>query len=68
MTLFCMTLVLFRARNVWERGLDVDYRNEVMWQKYIEMEMKHKFVNHARNIFDRAVQLQPRVDKFWYAS
>ena len=30
------------------------------------MEMKNKFINHARNIWDRAVQLHPRVDMFWY--
>jgi hypothetical protein len=30
------------------------------------MEMKHKFVNHARNVWDRAVSLLPRVDQFWY--
>ena len=30
------------------------------------MEMKHKNVNRARNIFDRAVQILPRVDTFWY--
>ena len=27
--------------------------------------MKGKFVNHARNIYDRAVTLHPRVDSFW---
>lgn len=30
------------------------------------MEMKHRNVNHARNIWDRAVALLPRVDQFWY--
>ncbi len=30
------------------------------------MEMKHKFVNHARNVWDRAVTLHPRVDQLWY--
>lgn len=30
------------------------------------MEMRHKFVNHARNIWDRAIQLLPRVDQLWY--
>jgi len=30
------------------------------------MEIKHKNVNMARNIFDRAVTVQPRVDAFWY--
>lgn len=30
------------------------------------MEMKHKFVNHARNVWDRAITLLPRVTQFWY--
>lgn len=32
----------------------------------MQMEMKNKFINHARNIWDRAVTLMPRVDVFWY--
>jgi crooked neck len=55
-----------RARSVFERALDVDYRNQVLWLKYAEMEMKNKFINYARNLWDRAVQLMPRVDQFWY--
>jgi crooked neck len=30
------------------------------------MEMKHKQINHARNIWDRAVTILPRVNQFWY--
>lgn len=30
------------------------------------MEMKNKFVNHARNIWDRCVTLFPRVDIYWF--
>ncbi|KAK4734638.1 hypothetical protein R3W88_008899 [Solanum pinnatisectum] len=30
------------------------------------MEMKNKFVNHARNLWDRAVIRLPRVDQLWY--
>ena len=30
------------------------------------MEMKNKFVNHARNVWERACSLMPRVDAFWY--
>ena len=37
-----------------------------MWLKYAEMEMKNKFINHARNIYDRAVAVLPRYDQFWY--
>ena len=55
-----------RARSVFERGLDVDYRNQTIWFKYAEMEMKNQFINHARNVWDRAVSLHPRVDNFWF--
>lgn len=34
--------------------------------QYAEMEMRHRFVNHARNIWDRAVSVLPRVDQLWY--
>ncbi|KAL6056271.1 Crooked neck-like protein 1, variant 2 [Balamuthia mandrillaris] len=30
------------------------------------MEMKHKNINHARNVWDRAITLLPRVSQFWY--
>lgn len=30
--------------------------------KYVEMEMRHKFINHARNVFERAIYMLPRVD------
>ena len=49
-----------RARSVFERALEIDYKNVSLWLKYVEMEMKHKFVNHARNVFERAVDLLPR--------
>ncbi|KAK9114221.1 hypothetical protein Syun_021018 [Stephania yunnanensis] len=55
-----------RARSVWERALEVDYRNPTLWLKYAEVEMKNGFVNHARNVWDRAVMLLPRVDQLWY--
>eukprot|EP00877_Chromochloris_zofingiensis_P007788 jgi/Chrzof1/3262/Cz12g18090.t1 len=55
-----------RARSVWERALDVDYRIVSTWLKYAEMEMRHRFINHARNIWDRAVTLLPRIDQLWY--
>lgn len=28
--------------------------------------MKNKFVNHARNVWDRTVTIHPRIDVFWY--
>ncbi|XP_047326211.1 crooked neck-like protein 1 [Impatiens glandulifera] len=55
-----------RARSIWERALEVDYRNHTLWLKYAETEMKNKFVNDARNVWDRAVTLLPRVDQLWY--
>jgi len=30
------------------------------------MEMKNKFINHARNVWERACKHLPRVDQFWY--
>jgi hypothetical protein len=41
----------------------VDYHNVSVWLKYVDMEMRHRRVNHARNLWDRAVQLLPRVDQ-----
>lgn len=55
-----------RARSIFERALDVDYRNIGLWIKYAEMEMRNKQVNHARNLWDRAVVLMPRANQFWY--
>lgn len=54
-----------RARSIWERALDTDYRNPVLWLNYAEMEMRHRFINHARNVLDRAVALLPRNDHLW---
>ena len=51
---------------MWERALDVTYTNPTTWLKYAEMEMRHRFINHARNVWDRAVTLLPRVDQLWY--
>jgi crooked neck len=33
---------------------------------YTEMELKARNVQHARNLYDRAVTLLPRIDLFWY--
>jgi crooked neck len=55
-----------RARSVYERGLEHEYRNHSLWMKYIEMEQRQKNVNRARNLFDRVVSILPRVDLFWY--
>lgn len=34
--------------------------------QYAEMEMRNRFINHARNVWDRAVTLLPRIDQLWY--
>lgn len=52
-----------RSRSVWERALDVSHRNVSVWLKYAEMEMRHKQINHARNVWDRAVSILPRIDQ-----
>jgi crooked neck len=51
---------------VYERALEIEHRNNTLWLKLIEMEMRHKNVNRARNVFDRVVMILPRVDVFWY--
>lgn len=60
-----MLFYLHRSRSIYERGLDVDHRNITLWLKYAEMEMKNRQVNHARNIWDRAITILPRVNQFW---
>lgn len=55
-----------RARSIYERALDVDYRNITIWLKYAEMEMRNRQINHARNLWDRAVTILPRVNQLWY--
>lgn len=44
----------------------MDPRCITLWLRYAEMEMKNRQVNHARNVFDRAVRLLPRCNQFWY--
>ena len=46
--------------------MDVDPRSVQLWLSYTEMELKGRNVQHARNLFDRAVTLLPRVDQLWY--
>lgn len=55
-----------RARSIFERALQVSYKDPTIWLKYAEMEMEAKFINRARNVWDRAVTLLPRVEQFWY--
>jgi len=44
----------------------VDPRSIQLWLSYTETELKSRNVQHARNLFDRAVTLLPRVDQLWY--
>ncbi|KAL3827898.1 hypothetical protein ACJIZ3_016700 [Penstemon smallii] len=55
-----------RARSIWERAIEVDYRDHTLWLKYADFEMKNKFNNHARNVWNLAVELLPRIDQLWY--
>ncbi|OIT35505.1 hypothetical protein A4A49_13266 [Nicotiana attenuata] len=55
-----------RARSIYERAIELNYRDHTMWLKYAEFEMKNKFINNARNVWDRAVNLLPKVDQLWY--
>ena len=57
-----------RARSIYERALHVDSKNATVYQKYVEMEMKHKNIALARNLFDRIVTILPRRDQFWYVA
>lgn len=40
-----------RARSIFERALEVDYRNQTLWLKYAELEMKNKFINSGSQLF-----------------
>ena len=55
-----------RARSIFERAIEIDYQNTTLWLKYAEVEMKNKFPDHARNIWERATGYLPRIDQFWY--
>lgn len=57
---------IHRARSIYERALDTDHRNITLWLKYAELEMRHRQVMHARNLWDRAVVIMPRANQFWY--
>jgi hypothetical protein len=46
--------------------LELDYKNPTIWLRYAELEMKSGFLARARNVWDRAVTLLPRVDALWY--
>ena len=46
--------------------MEVAHADPALWVKYAEMEMRGRFIAHARNVWDRAVTLLPRVDQLWY--
>lgn len=55
-----------RARNVFKRALEVDYKNPSLWLRYAEMEIQGKNINHARNVWERAIKLLPNIEQFWF--
>lgn len=55
-----------RARSIFERALEVNIQHIPFWTHYIQFELSHKNVVHARNLLDRAVTTLPRVDKLWF--
>ena len=55
-----------RARSVFERARDVDSSSIQLWLSHVEMELKYRNVQHARNLLDKAVTLLPRIDQLWY--
>lgn len=57
---------LSRARSIYERALDVDIQHIPFWVQYIQFELAHKAINHARNLLDRATTTLPRVNKLWF--
>ena len=54
-----------RARNIFERALDVDHTATPLWLKYAAFETRNKFINRASNVYDRAVTILPRVNQLW---
>jgi crooked neck len=55
-----------RARSIYERALDVNIQHIPFWVHYIQFELVHKAINHARNLLDRATTTLPRVNKLWF--
>lgn len=57
---------LAKARSVFERGLEFSrYREPEIWICYIDMELRNKQLNYARNLMERSVTILPRHDPFW---
>lgn len=60
---------LDNARSIYERSLEyTNFKEPNAWFAYIDMEKRHlpeMGVNRCRNLFERAVKILPRHDKFW---
>ena len=57
---------LENARAIYERALEFTRcREPAVWDAYIDLELRHQAVNHARNILERAITILPRYDHFW---
>ena len=54
-----------RARSIYERAIEIDYKNPKIYNQYIEFEIKNKFINHARNVFERVCKILPNNEQFW---
>lgn len=56
-----------RARSVLERGIEYASGRDVkLWFFYIQLETKHNFISHARNLLKRATTVLPNVSKLWF--
>ncbi|KAI3405211.2 CLF1 [Candida oxycetoniae] len=55
-----------RVRSIMERALDVNVEHIPFWTHYIQLELIHKNINHARNLLQRATTTLPNVDKLWF--
>ncbi|KAL5577636.1 hypothetical protein UlMin_019335 [Ulmus minor] len=57
-----------RGHSILGQALEIDYQNHTLWLMYAEVEMKNKFINHARSVWDHAITLLPRVGAWiWFA-
>merc|ERR1711971_982315 len=54
-----------RKRKEHEDALRKNRTNMTTWMKYAKWEENQDQVNHARNLWDRAVTIQPRANQLW---
>lgn len=55
-----------RARSIFERALEVDVEYIPFWTHYVQFELTHRNINHARNLLDRGVTILPMRSKLWF--